>query len=271
MIYQLGWRRDLPDHRDYHQDHPSVQPVTDKATRLVYLAGPNTARVGAKDLRAHCSPIEDQGQLGSCTAQAGVGLMEWFQRRVYGKHLDMSRLFLYKVARKLAGIKGDEGCYLRTTMQAMLMLGVPPEKQWPYKIADFDKEPDAFLYSLAHKFEAYSYYRLAPQKGQTQLDVLLDHLAGGMPFMFGFTVYSSISNDGWIPIPTKNDSVEGGHAIVAVGYDDAKKALLIRNSWGTSWGHSGYGWLPYWYVEHGQADDFWSLTKANFIDTDLFK
>jgi C1A family cysteine protease len=269
MYYQLGWRRDLPDYRDYNQVHPSVQPVVAKATQIA-LSAPK-GRVPTKDLRAYCSPIEDQGQLGSCTAQAGVGLMEWFQRRAYGKHLDMSRLFLYKVARRLANIKGDEGCYLRTTMQAMIMLGIPPEKLWPYKIIDFDKEPDSFIYSVAHKFEAYSYYKLTPQPGKTQLDVLLDHLAGGLPFMFGFTVYSSISNEALIPFPKPGDYVEGGHAIVAVGYDDTKKALLIRNSWGTTWGDRGYGYLPYEYINKGLADDFWSLVRADFIDTDLFK
>lgn len=270
MIGAFGWRKDLPDHRDYNQDHPSVSPVTTKALQAVYPT-PKATRPAKKDLREYCSPIEDQGNLGSCTANAGVGLMEWFQRRAYGKHLDMSRLFLYKVSRRLVGIKGDEGCYLRTTMQAMLTLGIPPEKFWPYKIADFEKEPDSFVYSLAKRFEAYSYYKLAPTPTKSQLDVLLDHLAGGLPFMFGFTVYSSISDDGWIPFPKPSDSVEGGHAIVAVGYDDEKKALLIRNSWGTSWGHKGYGWLPYDYVTKGLADDYWSLARADFIDLDIFK
>jgi len=263
----FGWRRDLPDHRDYTPQHLAVFSTLAASQPLAAAA---TARPATKNLRPYCSPIEDQGNLGSCTAHAGVGLMEWFQKRVYGKHLDMSRSFLYKVARKLVGIVGDEGCYLRTTMQAMLMLGTPPEKLWPYKVADFDREPDAFIYALAHKFQAYSYYRLSTP-GKSQLETLLQHLAGGLPFMFGFTVFSSISNDGWIPVPSPSDSVEGGHAVMAVGYDDSKQALLIRNSWGASWGWDGYGWLPYWYVTQGLADDFWGLTKADFIDTELFK
>jgi C1A family cysteine protease len=156
-------------------------------------------------------------------------------------------------------------------MQTMVMLGAPPEKYWPYKIANFDTEPSAFLYSLAENYKGTKYYRLVPSSGQTQLDALLTTLAAGLPFMFGFTVYSSISNDALIPFPKQGDQVEGGHAIMAVGYDDAKKALLIRNSWGISWGDKGYGWLPYDYVSRGLADDFWSLVSADFIDTDLFK
>jgi C1A family cysteine protease len=233
----------------------------------VYVSG----RAGKKDLRAFCSPIEDQGELGSCTAHAGVGLMEWFQRRAFGRHLDMSRLFLYLVARRMVGIRGDEGCYLRTVMQAMVMFGVPPEQFWPYKTADFDREPDAFVYSLADDFKAYSYYRLTPNAGKSQLEVLLDHLDGGLPFMFGFTVFSNISNNGWIPEPQPGNTVLGGHAVAAFRYDDKMKAFLIRNSWGTSWGHEGYGWLPYSYVERGLADDFWTLIKANFVNTELFK
>lgn len=105
-------------------------------------------------------------------------------------------------------------------------------------------------------------------------------LAAELPAMFGFSVYNSIPavGDGNldIPYPKRGDTLEGGHAVLAVGYDDDKKingetgAILIRNSWGTQWGDKGYGWLPYKYVLNGLADDFWSLVKADFLDTDLF-
>jgi C1A family cysteine protease len=135
-----------------------------------------------------------------------------------------------------------------------------------------------------------SYYRLDPP-GTTPVELLTrikKNLAAGLPSMFGFTVYSSIvqagDNGGKIPFPSKGDKIEGGHAIVAAGYDDKMKiknsitgavettgALLIRNSWGTSWGDNGYGWLPYEYVLQGLADDWWSLLKNEWVDTGNFK
>jgi C1A family cysteine protease len=275
----MGWERDLPDFRDFTVHSPGVQGIRAKlrARPRVEEATPASA-----DLRQWCSPIEDQGNLGSCTANAGAGLLEYFQRRAYGKHLDGSRLFLYKATRNLLGWTGDQGAYLRTTMKAMALFGLPPENHWPYDIAQFDTEPPAFCYAFAQSYQALKYYRLDPPGQDTSktLEALKENLAVGLPAMFGFTVYSSIpgpgDGKGEIPFPKPGDAVEGGHAIVAVGYDDKKTigkdtgALLIRNSWGTEWGMAGYGWLPYSYVLAGLAVDFWSLVESKFTDTDLF-
>jgi C1A family cysteine protease len=233
-------------------------------------------------LRRWCSPIEDQGQLGSCTANAGVALLEYYQRRAFGKHLDGSRLFLYKTTRNLLGWLGDTGAFLRTTMKAMVLFGVPPEQHWPYVIADFENEPPAFCYAFAQNYKTIRFYRHDPPNTQTTqvLESVKRHLAAGLPAMFGFSVYSSMpglgAGTGEIPFPKAGDTLTGGHAVLAVGYDDARKvgrdrgALLIRNSWGPTWGDAGYGWLPYKYVEAGLAVDFWSLVRAEFVDTDLF-
>lgn len=277
----LGWLRDLPDFRDYTPQTDEVKDMLANSTRLKAVTAAK-ALPPSIDLRQWCSPIEDQGNLGSCTAQAGVGLLEYYQRRAYGKHIDASRLFLYKVTRKLMMLTGDTGAYLRDTMKAMVLLGVLPEQYYPYNIARFDEEPPPFCYALAQAYQTLRYYRHDPP-GTTPnktLDSVKEHLAAQLPCMFGFTVYSSIpgigAGTGDIPFPKAGDRVLGGHAVDAVGYSDTKKignntgALLIRNSWGTQWGENGYGWLPYAYVRQGLAVDFWSLVEAQFVNTDLF-
>lgn len=276
----MGWERDLPDFRDFTPEEPAVSSVLKESKPL------KTAKnqlPGAADLRRHCPPIEDQGNIGSCTANAGVGLLEYYQRRAFGKHLDASRLFLYKATRNLLGWTGDQGAYLRTTMKALTLFGVPPEQYWTYRTERFDDEPPAFCYAFGQQYQAIQFYRFDPP-GTIPGDVLRtvkEYLAAELPCMFGFSVYSSIpgigESTGDIPFPAAGDRLEGGHAVVAVGYDDARRiggnrgALLIRNSWGTGWGEGGYGWLPYAYVERGLAVDFWSLIQAEFTDTDLFR
>lgn len=280
MPLGMGYLRELPDFRDYTPDSDEVRKILAKSAGLKSAAKAAPAKV---DLRAWCSPIENQGSLGSCTAHAGVGMLEYYQRRAFGRHVDGSRLFLYKATRKLMGWTGDTGAYLRDTMKAMVMCGVPPETYCPYVIAQFDDEPTAFLYALGDNYEAVKYYRLDPA-GTPPATVLANvrtYLAAGLPSMFGFTVYSSIPGNGdkkgEIPFPKRGEKVLGGHAVLAVGYDDDKKigtskgALMIRNSWGTGWGASGYGWLPYDYVTRGLANDFWALVQAEFVDTELFR
>jgi C1A family cysteine protease len=305
--YSLGWIPDYPDFRDYSEDTPSVREIMaasplPRRPETIAATGqrktkPTDAPPVAVDLRAHCSPIEDQGALGSCTANAGAGIIEYYERRAFGRHLDASRLFLYKTTRNLMKMKGDTGAYLRTTIGAMVLFGVPPEEHWPYHDGpdQFDKEPPAFCYAFAQNYKAIQYYRhdLPSVTAAATLDRVKAHLAAGHPSMFGFTVYSSIETAdarGAIPFPGPKERILGGHAVVAVGYDDKLRientgnegagkprrgpatsgALLIRNSWGRSWGDDGYGWLPYEYVTRGLAEDFWSVLKKDWIDTGAF-
>jgi len=294
----MGWLPDYPDFRDYSVERDSVSDKLQQAGQtapikdMLHSIGAGEAQspdlTDSIDLREWCPPIENQGSLGSCTAQAGVGMVEYFERRAFGKHIDASRLFLYKVTRNLIHQNGDTGAYLRSTMAALVLFGIPPEDHWPYAIGQFDMEPPAFCYSYARNFQAISYYRLDPpgiDRENALLVRIKKMLAAGLPSIFGFTVFSSISqasNDGDIPYPTQNESVRGGHAIVTVGYDEGKTiqnnlggeptkgALLIRNSWGTDWGADGYGWLPYKYVKTGLAVDWWSLLRNEWIDTGKF-
>lgn len=297
----MGWLPDYPDFRDYtvEQDEVPLRLARlgqkDSVKSMLKKAGvAEPVKVGlpvSVDLRAWCSAIEDQASLGSCTAQAGVGLVEYFENRAFGRHIDASRLFLYKVTRNMLGLTGDTGAFLRTTMGALVLFGVPPEEYWKYSTlpAEFDKEPPAFCYAFAQNYQAIQYVRLDPSGTLTSalLNRIKTNLAAGLPSMFGFTVYTSISQaatTGKIPYPTAGESIRGGHAVAAVGYDDNMKikntnpgavettgALLIRNSWGTGWGSSGYGWLPYDYVLRELAIDWWCLLRNEWIDTGEFK
>ncbi len=244
---------------------------------------------GAVDLSYWCSPIEDQGSLNACTACAGVGLLEYFAKRTFGEFEDLSTLFLYKAARDLRQRFGDVGAPLRDTMRSMILFGVPPEQYWPYQPENVDEEPPALCYSYAQNYQTLKYFRLDRADISTR-DLLLKVkavLAAGFPCMFGFTAYTSIYEEenvknGFIPFPNrKRDRVAGGHAVMAVGYNDFKPlpypdgtersgALLIRNSWGREWGLGGYGWLPYDYVLNGLTGDWWSLLKAEWFGQGYF-
>lgn len=285
-VLPMGWLPDLPDFRDFTIEAEQVAPIL----QAVGLPKPKAAvpkLPASVDLRGYFSPVENQGALGSCTANAAAGVVEYYERRAFGNHLDASRLFIYKATRDLLGWTGDTGAFLRSTMGALALFGVPPEKYWPYVVAKFDLEPTAFLYAAAANYKAMTYYRLDPPG--TTPPVLLDRIkanvAAGLPSMYGFTVYSSISQaatTGAIPFPTAGEKVLGGHANVICGYDDAKVikntpsgptttgAFITRNSWGAGWGQLGYGYLPYDYVLKGIATDFWVLTKEAYVNTGQF-
>lgn len=294
----FGWRKERNDHRDYTPVSQAIQEVAKSSgcncgSIIAKAPGANLSAAPPKvDNRTFCSEINDQGELGSCTANAYCSMYEFLNKRHKKKHTKLSRLFIYKLTRKLMGEEGhgDSGAYIRTTLQAGSLFGTCPEDWYPYNIPEFDKEPDTAAYAYSQSFQATKYFRLdKTETPEDKLQYIKRFIVAEYPIEFGFNVYESYKqafvNGGAFPYPTEGEDIVGGHALLIVGYDDNKVikndfdstgntftqgAFMIQNSWGYDFGELGFGWLPYKYVLQGLADDFWSITRAEFVDTGQF-
>ncbi|QTN39282.1 C1 family peptidase [Cryomorphaceae bacterium] len=273
----MGWMPDLPSFKDFRPNSTADKALNPVEKLLEKTEFRKDKRPELVDNRGFFPPIQQQGSLGSCTAHAGTSLYCYYQQRAHGRHELGSRLFLYKVTRNLLKWTGDTGAYLRTTMGAMTLFGVPPEEFYPYDIAKYEEEPEAFHYAFGQNFQALTYFRFdgGDRRGQALVEDLCQAMASGLAIMFGFSVYDSIQQaqlNGDIPVPQEGDRLRGGHAVVMCGYDDNRNggSFLIRNSWGTEWGEDGYGWLPYDYVRRYLTQDFWTMLSAEWVNTGQF-
>jgi C1A family cysteine protease len=259
---RYAWIKDKPDSRD------KLFAVQHGLTLPTHV-----------DLTAHCSPVEDQGQLGSCTANAIAGAMEFLQNMQRAKvipaarivtsagremslYADVSRLFIYYQERVLEGtVRQDAGAEIRDGVKACAKWGACTELLWPYDVSKFAKKPHAGCYLDAAKRKIKSYHRVVG------LTALRQCLAEGYPVVFGFRVYEDFESEqveatGILDMPKPNERELDGHAVLAVGYDDDARQVIVRNSWGATWGQKGYFRLPYGYIENASlSDDFWTIRK----------
>jgi C1A family cysteine protease len=251
ILNKYGWKPDLPDNRDH------LFCKLNQEASVNYL--PTSV-----DLRPYCSSVENQGSLGSCTSFAIAGALEFLdiKNKMTNPH-KFSHLFIYYNERAIEGtIKQDSGAQIRDGIKSLVQSGCCIESIWPYNISRFTQKPNANAYKQALPHKLLTYQRIVT------LNDMKTCLAAGFPFVFGFSVYSSfesqqVANTGIVPMPKTNEQLLGGHAVCAVGYNDKDKTILVKNSWGTSWGQKGYFTLPYDYISNNNlADDMWTLRKT---------
>jgi C1A family cysteine protease len=270
----MGWQKSRPDFRDYTPESDEVCAMLARGVSFM----PATDRLPASEsLASYFPPIDDQQCLNSSCAQACVDMVQYFDRRAYGSMVALSKLFVYQSTQRLLNSCGSCDLDLRTTLKAIVSFGIPGEQYWAYDLAMVDQEPPAFLYAIANRYNRIRYLRLDGRNrtGRETLDIVKAFLVAGFPSVFGFSVPVSLSNDSEVPYRPTFDTVQGGLAVVAVGYDDervgtTKGALQFRNSWGHNWGENGYGWLPYAYVEEQLAVDFWTIISPDWLSSGEF-
>lgn len=244
-----GWIRDTPDQRDVMYGD------------LARLRLPHTLPRQV-DLVAIARPIDDQGNIGSCVAQACSRAEEMLMIRVHGHAVDYSRLFIYWNARVAIGTQNeDSGCMIRDAVKSLAQYGACFEINWPYDVEKYAVEPEFGCFVQGEQFQIKSYLRLR----NTRLAELLTCLADGFPFVFGSGIYESfmsaeVARTGIVPMPGWFDQMLGGHAMCAVGYDQDRELFKIANSWGEGWGDHGYAWMPFDYLTSDSlSDDFWTI------------
>lgn len=231
-------------------------------------AAPGAALPSLVDLRAHCSPVEDQRHTNSCTANAAVGALEYHQKRLGEPVTDLSRMFVYYNARQLAGMEGkDVGSFIHHVMAAVLAHGACEERLWPFQEAMCTTRPTADAYRDAQRFQAVQYAR-TPLGPAVQAA-----LAGGLPVVFGTYIpkgfYEEAGRTGRMPVAAEAAARPGsGHAMLLVGYDAAKELWLVRNSWGPTWAEGGYCWIPFETMKaYSDPTHFWTIGAIDRVPT----
>jgi C1A family cysteine protease len=197
----------------------------------------------AIDLRPLCSPIENQLDVGSCVAQAVVGAIEYLRNRKKLEPVELSRLFVYYNARKLADRVGEEGTQIHHALAAVMAYGVCEEAMWPYHSSMRHERPTEACFSNATRYQVVEYARASTP------DLVFGALGSGFPVIFAVAFPDSFYDQAWetgeMPRTTEVKQPDTGHAMLLVGYDKQTRTFIVRNSWGKEFGRDGYCLLPF--------------------------
>jgi C1A family cysteine protease len=248
QIKRYGWKPSLPDHRDLLADTTGLTPLPEV------------------DPRDKMPPVYDQGQLGSCTANAVGAALEYDAMLDGADPGTPSRLFIYYCERRLEGSlgQGDTGAMGRDGFKAARRYGTPPETDWPYDIANYAEDPPQQAWSDAAAHKLTKHYK-SVSRSLNQFKLVLSNQ---QTIAFGFSVYESfespeVASKGIVPMPSPAEQQMGGHEVLAVGYlADQPNYVLVRNSWGSSWGLGGYFLMPWQYLlSTDLASDFRTIVR----------
>jgi C1A family cysteine protease len=254
-----GWKA---DHEDPDHDASKNYVFADNISKFAAAspAGAPQEVDGVLDLRQWCSPVEAQGQIGSCVGNGVVGALEFLQIRNGKPFVDLSRMFVYYNARLMSRMQDrDEGAYIHMAFGTLSSLGTCAEEKWPYDTSKVFIRPSWGSYRDAYVNKIDSYYSIGGS-GQAQKNYIISALQASHPIVFGMTVdkdYMAYRGGPPVAMPKSVRAGAGGHCQVIVGYDLGRELWLVRNSWGTWWGDDGYAWVPFKYLDESSANSFW--------------
>lgn len=237
------------------------------------------------DLSSNCTSVKDQGRLGTASVHAAIGCLEYIHKKFGGQEGDdiFSERFTYYVTRNMIAADNptsDGGAYLRDVLKSLVRYGSCKEDNFPYvdtgNSSDYNEPPPPICYTEANKFQALKYAKFPDVPSilerTNMLTLIKKHLSHEIPIICGINCTDATiveSKDGILPTPILTDPIIGGHAILIIGYNDTSRLFKFKNSWGTSWGDNGYGYISYDYYIYNNMYDLWSLYTVEDLNREI--
>lgn len=196
------------------------------------------------DISAELGAARDQGPRGTCLAFAASAVHEQARLRRRGEpRPELGEELLYWRCKQLDGNRED-GTSVDSAHGALKQPGQSAAELWPY---DGNRDSRASVYAPPEAALDTSVLRRATLSEITaSAENIRSQLQGGRPVLLAIRLWHQFFGDhrGVLNAPSPQQLIPGGHAVVAVGFDEDAGWFLIRNSWGNSWGLVGHAQLP---------------------------